>query len=60
MISSEGFRAFRGTMRIVPINGNADFTVSGDWIYNPHQDTWYALGRSFPAECCRVEKEEVG
>lgn len=56
MITVEGYKAFRGLMKITPKRG-ADvppFTLSGDWLYKPDTDCWYCDGRSFAADICKV------
>lgn len=63
MIRSEGYKAFRGTMRIapndVPPYKATPYEVHGDWLYKPEYDCWYARGRSFPASVCEVVKDET-
>lgn len=54
MIKVEGFRAFRGTMRISPVSGAAPFELTGDWLYKPDTRCWYGQGRSFGEEICEV------
>ena len=56
MITVEGYKAFRGLMKITPKRG-ADvppFTVTGDWLYKPDTACWYCNGRSFAADICKV------
>lgn len=48
MIEVEGFKAFRGVMRVCGKN------ISGDWLYNPHTECWYGCGWSYPAIMCKV------
>lgn len=59
MICVEGYKAFRGTMRITPINGAAPFELRGDWLYKPEHDCWYGCGRSFPAGICEIVEDET-
>ena len=59
MMTCEGYKMFRGTMRINPVNNNAPFTVSGTWLYKPDVDTWYCGGSSFPADVCDIEEDET-
>ena len=54
MIKVEGYRAFRGTMRISPKSGAAPFELTGDWLYKPDTHCWYGQGRSFGEEICEV------
>lgn len=59
MIEVEGYKAFHGTMRITPKNGNPPFELTGDWLYNPTYDCWYGRGRSFFAQICEVAKDDT-
>lgn len=55
VISTEGYKAFRGTMHVTP--GNPAFQpydLDGDWLYKPDTECWYCKGHSFPAEMCQV------
>lgn len=55
MICVEGYKAFRGTMRITP--KNPEFPprdITGDWLYKPEYDCWYGGGASFSAQICEV------
>ena len=55
MICSEGYKAFRGTMRIVPKNPNTKpYELTADWLYKPEYQCWYGKGSSFPEEICEV------
>lgn len=55
MICSEGYKAFRGTMRIVPKNPNMKpYELTTDWLYKPEYQCWYGRGSSFPEEICEV------
>lgn len=58
MIKVEGYKAFRGIMRIVPKNESIKpFEMKGDWLYKPERDCWYGCGRSFCACICEVVKD---
>lgn len=52
-----GIKAFRGTMRIMPVKG-PHFFMTGEWLYKPEYDTWYCRGESFPAEITKIEVDE--
>ena len=55
MIRLEGYKAFRGTMRITPtIPDKEPFELTGDWLYKPEDKCWYGLCRSFPDNICTV------
>ena len=57
MINVEGFKAFRGTMRIYPKLAEP-FELKGDFLYKPN-GCWYHKGRSYPAEICEVVEDET-
>lgn len=59
MICVEGYKAFRGTMRIAPLNGKDPFNLTGDWLYKPGFGFWYGCGRSFAKEICEVVEDET-
>jgi hypothetical protein len=56
MIKVEGYKAFHGTMKIIPAAGNSFkepwFISDKDWLYKPDTNCWYGDGRSFSAEIC--------
>lgn len=53
MICVEGYKAFRGTMKVTPGNpALPPHTMTGDWLYKPDTDCWYCKGQSFPARTC--------
>lgn len=55
MITAEGYKAFRGILKITPKNDSIEpFTMEGDWIYRPDTKCWYGCGRSFPETICEV------
>lgn len=54
MIQVEGYRAFRGTMRITPKAAVPAFELTGDWLYRPDTGCWYGKGSSFAPEICTV------
>lgn len=55
MICSEGYKAFRGTMRIVPKNPSMKpYELTADWLYKPEYQCWYGKGSSFPEVICEV------
>lgn len=57
-ISVEGFKAFRGTMRITPKAAVPAYDLHGDWLYKPETGCWYGKGSSFPEDICTIV--EVG
>ena len=53
MICVEGYKAFRGKMKVTPGNpAYPPFELEGEWLYKPDTDCWYCKGRSFPAFTC--------
>lgn len=54
IICVEGYKAFRGTMKVTPGNpAYPPFELEGEWLYKPDTDCWYCKGRSFPAFTCK-------
>lgn len=58
MIEVEGFKAFRGSMRITFDRGNSACVICGEWLYKPDCDCWYSGGKSYPAKNCEVLEVE--
>ena len=55
VISVEGYKAFRGTMKIQPKTAAVQaFELSGDWLYKPETGCWYGKGSSFPEDICTI------
>ena len=60
MIQVEGYKAFRGTMRITPANPKfPQQEIHGDWLYKPEYGCWYGHGQSFAAKICEVVTDET-
>lgn len=58
MIKVEGYKAFKGTMKITPKCAAVQpFTLSGDWLYKPDTDCWYGQGKSFGADICEIVED---
>lgn len=57
-ISVEGFKAFRGTMRITPKAAVPAYDLCGDWLYKPDTGCWYGKGSSFPEDICTIMEVE--
>lgn len=53
-ISVEGFKAFRGTMRITPKAAVPAYDLHGDWLYKPETGCWYGKGSSFAEDICTI------
>jgi len=55
----DGYEMFHGTVRVVPLNDNPPFDVTGVWLYRPDVDYWYVkrdeggpgYAESMPPEC---------
>jgi hypothetical protein len=54
VIKCEGYRAFRGTMKITPKAKVPSFELTGDWLYKPDTRCWYGKGSSFHEDICRI------
>ena len=60
MINVEGYKAFRGTLRITPQNTKFPIEeLHGDFLYKPEYCCWYGKGRSFPEWMCEVAEDET-
>lgn len=58
MIEVEGYKAFKGTMKITPKSETiSSFQTLGEWLYKPDTQCWYCHGCSYPSEICEVIKE---
>ena len=58
IIEVEGFKSFRGKMRVdFPIFKESDI-IAGDWLYKPNEECWYCGGNSYPAEFCEIVEVE--
>lgn len=53
MLKREGYKMFRGTMEITPINCES-YKVVGVWLYKPEYECWYCNGTSYPVEVCNI------
>lgn len=60
MIKVEGYKAFHGTMKIIPKNTlyPAFYIDNKDWLYKPDTGCWYGDGRSFPEDICEPIEED--
>ena len=54
IISCEGFKAFRGTMKITPKAKVPSFELTGDWLFKPDTGYWYGKGSSFAEDICTI------
>ena len=60
MVEVEGYKAFKGTLRVTPKSPEIEaFELEGDWLYKPSTNCWYGKGRSFSAEICEVSKDNT-
>jgi hypothetical protein len=54
-ISVEGYKAFRGTMKITPKTARVQsFELTGDWLYRPDTECWYGKGSYFGKDICTI------
>ena len=45
MIEVEGYKAFKGIMKIKPkCEGVSSFELEGDWLFKPDTQCWYGRG----------------
>lgn len=59
IIEVEGYKAFRGSMKITPRSSLIPpFTVNGDWLYQPNYKCWYNDQSSYPEDICEIEEVE--
>ena len=55
IVSVEGYKAFRGTMKIQPKTAAVpSFELTGDWLYKPETGSWYGKGSSFADDICTI------
>ena len=60
MIEVEGYKAFRGKMKIIPhVNMYAPFELMGDFLYKPDTGCWYHNGHSYSESICCVKHDET-
>lgn len=58
MIKVEGYKAFKGTMRITPKSNVVEpFELTGSWLFKPDMKCWYGKGSSFPEEICEIVED---
>ena len=59
MIEVEGYKMFRGVMRITPKSELIKpFKLKGDWLYKPENDCWYGCGNSYHAGICEIVEDK--
>lgn len=59
MIEVDGYKAFKGVMRINPKSTMfSPYEEYGEWLYRPDIDCWSNGKSSYPASICEVIKEE--
>lgn len=58
MLKCEGYKMFKGLMRITPKNDAwPSHLVQGVWLYKPEYNCWYCGGSSYTADICSVEED---
>ncbi len=67
MIEVDGYKMFRGTMRITPVDPKfTPVEARGDWLYKPEYKCWYGrvsqygpFVSSFGEKICEVVEDET-
>lgn len=54
MLSCEGYKMFKGSMKIIPLTSMKEYVVEGTWLYKPEYECWYCNGSSYPASVCSI------
>lgn len=57
MIKVEGYRAFHGVIKIIPVN-REPFYVESDWLFKPDTQCWYGKGSSYPEQICEIVRDD--
>lgn len=58
MLKCEGYKMFKGKMRIMPKCANVQpFEIEATWLYKPESNCWYGNGSSFMAEICEIVED---
>lgn len=61
MLKCEGYKMFKGKMRVVPKNPKyPPFVEDGTWLYKPNYDCWYVNGSSYMASIVDESSIEEG
>lgn len=59
MIKVEGYKMFKGVMKITPKNVLFQpFEIKGEWLYKPETGCWYCNGSSYSAGICTVVEDK--
>ena len=53
MLTCEGYKMFKGVMKITRTNGNYEH-IEGTWLYKPEYECWYCKGSSYPQGVCTI------
>lgn len=60
MLKCEGYKMFKGTATIKPVNARMKpFKETGTWLYKPEYDCWYCNGSSYPAKIVTDIEEDA-
>ena len=54
MLDCEGYKMFKGSMKISPLNSKSSYLKTGVWLYKPDTKCWYCYGVSYPKEVCEI------
>ena len=61
MLKCEGYKMFKGKMRVAPKNPKyPPFVEDGTWLYKPDYDCWYVNGSSYMASIVDESSIEEG
>ena len=58
MLVCEGYKMFKGIMKITRASGTIEF-IEGIWLYKPECDCWYCNGFSYPAIVCEISTDNT-
>lgn len=59
MLECNGYKMFKGTMKLVSNTGRHIAFITDIWTYDPNKDLWYDnYGIAFPTNACIVFKDK--
>ena len=41
MLKCDGYKMFKGTVTVTPVNGKPPYDITGTWLYRPDTEYWY-------------------
>ncbi len=58
MITVEGYKAFKGIMRITPLCETVKpFELESSWLFKPDTKCWYGNGSSYGENICEIVED---